>query len=487
MPTPLDPNGLTVEEQQAIFQAANDVVEAVVAGVEPRPTAAALSVLANRTVGGVFVSLKRDGGLRACCGTIGTALPLGSTLTTAASRSANKDPRFAPIAAEEIPHLDAEVWLLSDLEPVEAAGADRADAVHVGRHGVQIELGSARGLLLPCVPVEHCWDSRTFLEQVCRKADLPVDAWKSADARLYIFDGMSIRGPLRACHERSRHSGSSEPARVSRQQLDVRPAAVAGAFYPGDARSLDAMVEGLLDEIGNPQPWAALLVPHAGLAHSGQLAARGFQRVAIPETVFVLAPKHSRPGAPWAVAPHDAWSLPGRTVAGDAELAHELAAAVPDLQLDAEAHREEHAIEVQLPILSRLAPEARVVGVVLAPGDMDDFRRLAGQLAEFLGRRGERPLLVISSDLNHFAPEPENRRLDRLAIDALQCLEADELYRTVMTHRISMCGVFAAVTVLETLRLLGGLSRSELVGYTNSGASTGDTSRVVGYASMVFG
>jgi AmmeMemoRadiSam system protein B len=250
---------------------------------------------------------------------------------------------------------------------------------------------------------------------------------------------------------------------------------------------MDRMIDGFLLSRCEPGPWSALLVPHAGWVYSGELAFRGFQRVAIPETVIFFAPKHTRPGARWAVAPHDGWAVPGRTVPGDAALARELVAAVPGLELDAQAHRTEHAIEVQLPFLSRLAPETRMVGIVLAQSELEELQQLGAHLADFLGQREDCPLLVISSDLNHFAAETENRRLDHIAVDALGKCDPDALYETVHRNRISMCGVYAAVAVFETLRILGQLSRAELVGYTNSAATSGDTSRVVGYASMVFG
>ena len=118
---------------------------------------------------------------------------------------------------------------------------------------------------------------------------------------------------------------------------------------------------------------------------------------------------------------------------------------------------------------------------------LEECKRFAQELTTLLGSLDERVLLVISSDLNHFAPEPENRRRDQLALEAMRRLDPETLYQTVRDNEISMCGVLPAVTVLETLRLQGRLNRCELVGYTNSAAVSGDTSRVVGYSSLLFG
>jgi AmmeMemoRadiSam system protein B len=134
-----------------------------------------------------------------------------------------------------------------------------------------------------------------------------------------------------------------------------------------------------------------------------------------------------------------------------------------------------------------LAPHVRVVGITVGGGNLADLQRFGRQLAEALKDMPQRPLLVISSDINHFADELETRRLDRLALDALESLDPARLYATVRENHISMCGMYAAVVVMETLRHLDSLHRCELVGYATSAAASGDTQRVVGYAGMLLG
>ncbi|HEV7222228.1 MAG TPA: AmmeMemoRadiSam system protein B, partial [Pirellulales bacterium] len=92
----------------------------------------------------------------------------------------------------------------------------------------------------------------------------------------------------------------------------------------------------------------------------------------------------------------------------------------------------------------------------------------------------------ISSDMNHFASDEENRRLDELALAALETLDPERLYETVTRQHISMCGLLPAVIVLETLRQLGQLHRAERVAYATSADAGGDRRRVVGYAGMLF-
>jgi AmmeMemoRadiSam system protein B len=279
---------------------------------------------------------------------------------------------------------------------------------------------------------------------------------------------------------------------------------VAGSFYPAHAADLDRLVNDCF--AGEPSPycaasgsdtgdkpvdaaedWPALMVPHAGLVYSGRIAAQTLRRVRFPDTVLVIGPKHTRLGMEWAVTPHETWSLPGGDMACDAALARRLSAGIPGLDLDAAAHQNEHAIEVELPLIRKLAPHARVVGIAIGAGDLGRCRGFAQALAKVLREEPSPPLLVISSDMNHFASDAENRRLDALALEALETLDAATLYETVMRHQISMCGVLPAVIVMETLRKLGRLSRFERVAYGTSADVSGDASRVVGYAGVLLG
>lgn len=121
---------------------------------------------------GAFTSLYLDGQLRGC---VGYVLPTSSVyraVAETARAAAFEDTRFPPVTIEEARHLQIELSILSPPQPI------TAEAVDVGRHGLLISTSFRRGLLLPQVPIEHHWDRITFLEQTCRKAGLPTDAWQ---------------------------------------------------------------------------------------------------------------------------------------------------------------------------------------------------------------------------------------------------------------------------------------------------------------------
>ncbi len=283
---------------------------------------------------------------------------------------------------------------------------------------------------------------------------------------------------------RPRVTFSSVP-QPSRGSSD-RPPAVAGRFYPGDVAEMDAMLDNMLEGDATLSKAAAVMVPHAGWMFSGKLAADVLKRVELPKTIIAIGPKHTGNGTDWAVAPHHVWKLPGRDVASDYELAMKLVEKIDGLEPDAAAHQAEHGIEVELPIIARLSPETKVVGIAVGGATLEKCGQFAQQLAEVIRDLDEPPLLLISSDMNHYATDAENRRLDALALAELDKLDEDALFNTCRSQHISMCGMLPAVIVLKTLKELGIEVTVEDIGYSTSADVTGDKSRVVGYAGRIF-
>ena len=234
----------------------------------------------------------------------------------------------------------------------------------------------------------------------------------------------------------------------------------------------------------------AVLVPHAGWIYSGKLAAQTLKQVSIPSWTIIVAPQHRGGGAEWAVAPHKTWMLPGKNVEADVTLTERMIQAVDFFAYDAVPHAQEHAIEVLLPILAKLSPGTKISAIAMAMSSWAMIKQGAAQFAAFLESLPEKPLLIISSDMNHFANEETTRRIDRIALDAIQRsvaeLNPEFVLQTIYEQQISMCGAVPAVFVMETLRVLGRLDYVEEVGYTTSAEASGDTGRVVGYAGLIF-
>ena len=138
---------------------------------------------------GAFVTLltKPARELRGCIGFPEPIMPLGQAVAEAAVCAALNDPRFSQLSKEELKKIIVEVSVLSELEPLKKPPKSYLKQVAIGKHGLVIELGGRRGLLLPQVPVEFKWGKDEFLCHLCNKAGLPADAWMDEKAKLWRF------------------------------------------------------------------------------------------------------------------------------------------------------------------------------------------------------------------------------------------------------------------------------------------------------------
>ena len=171
---------LTDDDKQLLLGLARIAIERAVHGQSP-PEIPRHSESLDLPCG-AFVTLTEQGDLRGCIGYIEGVLPLIETVRDVAPRSALEDPRFAPVEPEDISDLEIEISALSPLKEI----SDLNEIV-VGTHGIVMQQGYCKGLLLPQVATEYHWDRDTFLRQTAKKAGLPPDAWKNPQTKISIF------------------------------------------------------------------------------------------------------------------------------------------------------------------------------------------------------------------------------------------------------------------------------------------------------------
>jgi uncharacterized protein len=171
------PAEFSPDERKLLLKLAHDSIASALQRREISPTAPSPHLAEAR---GAFTTVYCRGALRGCVGYVLPVASLYRTVAETARAAAFEDPRFPPITREELPEVEISLSILSPLQPI------KAEDVEVGRHGLLVSLGGRRGLLLPQVPVEHGWDRITFLEQTCRKAGLPPNAWREG-AKLEAF------------------------------------------------------------------------------------------------------------------------------------------------------------------------------------------------------------------------------------------------------------------------------------------------------------
>lgn len=167
------------EDCRALLQWARRAIAEAVSEMQLPATIPRDGIFGERR--GVFVTLHVRGRLRGCIGVIESQEPLGESIARCAAGAAFRDPRFPPLLREELEELEIEISLLSRAEPI------CPEEIEIGRHGLLIAYEKQRGLLLPQVATEHRFNREQFLEEACRKAGLPRQAWGQEDVQILAF------------------------------------------------------------------------------------------------------------------------------------------------------------------------------------------------------------------------------------------------------------------------------------------------------------
>jgi AmmeMemoRadiSam system protein B/AmmeMemoRadiSam system protein A len=289
------------------------------------------------------------------------------------------------------------------------------------------------------------------------------------------------------------HVRAADPQNA--RQESVRQAAVAGGFYPADPKTLAAMIDDMLAHAASSQPpindpILAVVAPHAGYQFSGPVAAytyaalkgRKFSRV------VVIAPSHYEAFDFTSVYEGDAYATPLGVVPVDKAFAKQLVEMSPTIKFSSRGHtptREgaEHALEVELPWLQRVLGDFQLVPIVMGDQSYESSRALGVSLAKLI--QGSDTLIVASSDLSHYHPYDEAVKIDHKTLNALREWDYFSMSRNFEARIWEACGgapIVAAMIAAERM----GANQALVLKYANSGDTTGDHSRVVGYSAAVF-
>ncbi|MFH1810356.1 MAG: AmmeMemoRadiSam system protein A [Pseudomonadota bacterium] len=176
---------LTPRQRRQLLRVARRAVQQAVGAPTDRASTADLPE--DFTSHGAFVTLHHDGMLRGCIGTFAPSPSILGTIREMAEAAALRDPRFRPLQAGDVEHIDIEISLLTPLEPVKNIAV-----VEVGRHGLCISHNHHRGVLLPQVATEHHWNRETFLDQTCIKAGLAPGTWQDPDCHIEVFEAVVV-------------------------------------------------------------------------------------------------------------------------------------------------------------------------------------------------------------------------------------------------------------------------------------------------------
>lgn len=167
-------------ERTFLLQLARKVISTTAKGETPDTPDYFSEKLSSKL--GTFVTLHKLGELRGCIGYVEGIRPLQDAVIEMAQSAAFNDPRFAPVSSDEVDDLELEISVLSPIKEVKDV-----DEIEIGKHGLIIEQGFYKGLLLPQVATENHWDKTEFLQHTCRKSGLPVNAWQDNNTKIYAF------------------------------------------------------------------------------------------------------------------------------------------------------------------------------------------------------------------------------------------------------------------------------------------------------------
>jgi len=157
----------------------------IAAALQPKPARTVGSPLVSQELSkpcGAFVTIRMDRDLRGCIGYMESHLPLAEVIAEVAVKAALDDPRFPPLALRELDQVTLEISILSPMRRISSM-----EEIHVGEHGLMLELESSKGVFLPQVATEYGWNAEEFLEAVCGKSGLHRLSWKDANAKISVF------------------------------------------------------------------------------------------------------------------------------------------------------------------------------------------------------------------------------------------------------------------------------------------------------------
>jgi AmmeMemoRadiSam system protein B len=269
---------------------------------------------------------------------------------------------------------------------------------------------------------------------------------------------------------------------------DIRRAAVAGSWYPSDPETLAREVDSYLsavDEVPLGEP-LAIIAPHAGLMYSGPIAAHAYKMLAGRnfDVAIVVGPSHYVGFEGVAIYDRGSFDSPFGRVPIDEDCAAAVMAASGWVKSHPTAHVREHSIEMQLPFLSRVLPDATIVPLVMGHQSRQTAEDLGNALAA--AARGRRAVLVASTDLSHYQNANVAAKLDGKVIQQVEKFDPDGLMSLLEVFPQHACGGGPTVSVMRAAKQLGARDASVLK-YGDSGDISGDKDAVVGYLAAAFG
>ncbi|MFA5272320.1 MAG: AmmeMemoRadiSam system protein B [Candidatus Omnitrophota bacterium] len=263
-----------------------------------------------------------------------------------------------------------------------------------------------------------------------------------------------------------------------------REAVVSGQFYPDKVSELKKTIEGFGQKNSAKKHAYAIIIPHAGYVYSGKVAASTISKVLPKRRLIILGPNHTGYGENFGVFTSGAWNIPFGDIQIDEDLADGIIKSGSIIVKDELCHKFEHSIEVELPLLYYYFNEFKFVPIACQVSDMATYEAVAAQIVSAIKNIKEEVMLIASSDMTHYEPDPAARKKDRLALEYITNLDAEGLLRIVKKENITMCGIAPVVVALLIVKKMSA-SKASVSLYQTSADSGAPSNSVVGYAGVI--
>ncbi len=269
-------------------------------------------------------------------------------------------------------------------------------------------------------------------------------------------------------------------------EIMIRNPVVAGSFYPGDSSILTNMITDYLQKAIIREEQGDILgviAPHAGYVYSGQCAAFSFNALKKKDfdLAVIIAPSHRFADFDFSLGDYDEYLTP----LGGVKVAKDI---INDLKVRYKmgtsyyANNIEHSLEVQLPFLQQVKPNAKIVPILLGEQNPENSRRLASILAEYFKDRLERTVFIISSDLSHYYDSETAIEMDTELAANLENMDINKMEEDMKLGNVEACGIGGILTLMNLAKEFN-YSKIKNLDYRNSGEVSGDYKQVVGYLS----
>ena len=266
----------------------------------------------------------------------------------------------------------------------------------------------------------------------------------------------------------------------------IRRPAVAGTFYSSDPKKLSQELD-LLLSVSQPSQIltsvTGIISPHAGYIYSGKTAAFAFNTLKDKKTknVVIIAPSHRQFFDGNSIYDGDAFETPLGIVEINKEVAFRLISGSKSIYFSSAGHKEEHAIEVQIPFLQKVLPDIKIVPIVMGNQEKESVDDLANQISKIID---DETIILASSDLSHYYSKQEANLLDSIVEKRIRDFDFDGLQVDLENRYCEACGGGPIIAMMKAANF-SGKNKSLILNRSDSGDTSGDDSQVVGYLSAV--